>query len=482
MGSIIFPPPKLLWQPLRNDGNGILFVGETGVRFETVWHAHRRGSSAEEIVGQFEKLNLPDVYAVLAWAYRHPEDVKAYLQDRDRDHDRDHDPSPSLKECPGCRTKVPSAALCCSCIWNFYPFPLMYLSSSDSSNLLLEDPLRSIRSFLRILLRIGLWLQVPYVVIMFVILVILDSDFFIPILVVAILSALAYWFTFVLWAGFMPSRVTNALYLRSFRKDPDTVQIRIAIQEALGPSFRLSGIRDPRRRRVRLHEMLNPALLAMRYCTPKFLDLEAGDDWKARLWNSAQRADLVFIDISDLTSSVVEEIQLTSQCIELERLVFVGRPSTDEEHIKDLVTSCLPVGVSAQGINVLIWNNTTLGRRAFSQRVRELEIGSTKSKHTGFLPPPVWCDPPPKKVPLIRRKAFQYGLGMLLANLAFGVGGALATKARVGVAVGVYALLLVNMIVYIRDVGVTYLRRKAMWRLLVAGIFLCISLLVLVYL
>src|SRR4051812_23664229 len=46
----------------------------------------------------------------------------------------------------------------------------------------------------------------------------------------------------------LPTQPTSAIYLRSFRNDPVAYPIRTAIAQALGPDFRLSGIRDPRRR------------------------------------------------------------------------------------------------------------------------------------------------------------------------------------------------------------------------------------------
>jgi uncharacterized protein (DUF433 family) len=69
--------------PLRDDGHGGLRVGQTRVSLETVWHLHQQGASPAEIIQAFDTLALADVYAVLAWALRHPEDVDAYLKRRD---------------------------------------------------------------------------------------------------------------------------------------------------------------------------------------------------------------------------------------------------------------------------------------------------------------------------------------------------------------------------------------------------------------
>ena len=96
----------------------------------------------------------------------------------------------------------------------------------------------------------------------------------------------AYWGNLVWWRAFAPRRQTDVLYLRSFQNDPESWPIRVAIQDTLGDRVRLSGIRDPRRRGMSIQDGLSPWLRAMRHCTPKFMDLEAENDWQSRLWNS----------------------------------------------------------------------------------------------------------------------------------------------------------------------------------------------------
>jgi hypothetical protein len=59
-----------------------------GVSLESVWHLHQQGASPADIVRAFDTLQLADVYAVLAWALRHSEDVDAYLKRRDQEADQ----------------------------------------------------------------------------------------------------------------------------------------------------------------------------------------------------------------------------------------------------------------------------------------------------------------------------------------------------------------------------------------------------------
>jgi uncharacterized protein (DUF433 family) len=71
--------------PLRDDGYGGLRVGQTRVSFESVWQMYQQGASPADIVRTFDTLHPADVFAVLAWALRHPDDVAAYLKERQDD-------------------------------------------------------------------------------------------------------------------------------------------------------------------------------------------------------------------------------------------------------------------------------------------------------------------------------------------------------------------------------------------------------------
>jgi uncharacterized protein (DUF433 family) len=66
--------------PLRELENGQLRVGTTRVPLETVIAAFDLGALPEEIVYRYDTLQLPDVYAVLAYVLQHREEVDAYLR------------------------------------------------------------------------------------------------------------------------------------------------------------------------------------------------------------------------------------------------------------------------------------------------------------------------------------------------------------------------------------------------------------------
>jgi hypothetical protein len=129
-----------------------------------------------------------------------------------------------------------------------------------------------------------------------------------------------------------PSGKPNAIYLRAFRTDKSTAKLRAELAAILGPGFRLSGIRPPREKTSMFIRFLVPGLVAMRYAGSKVMELEAGDDWMARLWKTYQTTRLVLIDVRDVTVHVHQEIQMTLQTVGPSRCVFlIGQEKTQSE-------------------------------------------------------------------------------------------------------------------------------------------------------
>ncbi len=67
--------------PLRTDADNTIRIGQTRVPLETLMHSWNSGSSPEEIVEAFPALHLDDVYAVIAYVLRHPDQIKSYLEE-----------------------------------------------------------------------------------------------------------------------------------------------------------------------------------------------------------------------------------------------------------------------------------------------------------------------------------------------------------------------------------------------------------------
>lgn len=90
-----------------------------------------------------------------------------------------------------------------------------------------------------------------------------------------------------------PTGRPNAIYLRAFRTDTATAKLRAVIAAILGPDFRLSGIRPPSERSSVVTHFALPGFLALKYGGSKFMELEAGEDWMARLWKTYHATRLV---------------------------------------------------------------------------------------------------------------------------------------------------------------------------------------------
>jgi uncharacterized protein (DUF433 family) len=70
--------------PVQADEDGVLRVGGTRVRLDTVIGAFKNGCAAEEILLKYPSLKLTDIYAVITYYLWHREAVEAYVEDRAR--------------------------------------------------------------------------------------------------------------------------------------------------------------------------------------------------------------------------------------------------------------------------------------------------------------------------------------------------------------------------------------------------------------
>ncbi len=68
--------------PLQTDEDGVIRVGGTRVRLDTVIGAFHNGCTAEEILLKYPALQLTDIYAVITYYLWNRADVDAYLEAR----------------------------------------------------------------------------------------------------------------------------------------------------------------------------------------------------------------------------------------------------------------------------------------------------------------------------------------------------------------------------------------------------------------
>jgi hypothetical protein len=133
---------------------------------------------------------------------------------------------------------------------------------------------------------------------------------------------------------------TPVFYLRSFRSDTSTMQLRAMLRAVLGPQHRLTGIRPPARRSAFVVRVLFMLREGFRSIGSPWLELEAADDdWMLRLLASYRKARFVFIDVRDLTPLVETEIRLSYLAFGVERCVFVTGETRTVEHWRKIVSA-----------------------------------------------------------------------------------------------------------------------------------------------
>jgi uncharacterized protein (DUF433 family) len=69
--------------PLSMDATGTVRVHGTRLTLDTVLGAYERGDTPQEIVEGFPDLSLADVHAIIAYYFRHREEIDAYLREGD---------------------------------------------------------------------------------------------------------------------------------------------------------------------------------------------------------------------------------------------------------------------------------------------------------------------------------------------------------------------------------------------------------------
>jgi uncharacterized protein (DUF433 family) len=65
--------------PLRVDEHGVMRIGQTRVRLDTAITAWQQGESPEQIVENFDALDLADVYTVIGYYLYHRAEVDEYI-------------------------------------------------------------------------------------------------------------------------------------------------------------------------------------------------------------------------------------------------------------------------------------------------------------------------------------------------------------------------------------------------------------------
>jgi uncharacterized protein (DUF433 family) len=101
-------PLKILTDPvpLFPDEDGVVRVGGTRVRLDTVVYAFNQGASAEEILQKYPTLALADIYATISYYLQHRSCVDDYLKERQQEHDRVRQLNESRSDPAGLRERL----------------------------------------------------------------------------------------------------------------------------------------------------------------------------------------------------------------------------------------------------------------------------------------------------------------------------------------------------------------------------------------
>src|SRR5262245_40680701 len=71
--------------PLREEPEGTVRIGKTGVTLHILLGAYKMGQTADEIADSYQTLQLADIHAVIDYYLRHQAEVDAYLERRQRE-------------------------------------------------------------------------------------------------------------------------------------------------------------------------------------------------------------------------------------------------------------------------------------------------------------------------------------------------------------------------------------------------------------
>ena len=85
MSALAFEPISV---PLYRDEDGVIRVGDTRIILEAILGEHSAGKGAEAIADDFPPLAPADIYAVLAYYYRHRAAMDEYLRERRNEAER----------------------------------------------------------------------------------------------------------------------------------------------------------------------------------------------------------------------------------------------------------------------------------------------------------------------------------------------------------------------------------------------------------
>src|SRR5687768_10276277 len=71
--------------PFRKDPGGVIRIGHSRVSLDLIVEQYENGMTPEALVSAYDCLTLADVHAAIAYYLRHPDQVRAYLKQREEE-------------------------------------------------------------------------------------------------------------------------------------------------------------------------------------------------------------------------------------------------------------------------------------------------------------------------------------------------------------------------------------------------------------
>ena len=192
---------------------------------------------------------------------------------------------------------------------------------------------------------------------------------------------------------FKPVFGKTVFYLRAFRSDNAAKELRLLIRAALGPSYRLSGIRPPSKRSSWWSRLLSTTATGLRYLQSNDFEMEASDhNWMARLLASYAKAPFVFIDVRDLTTHVEDEVRLSYLAMGSQRSIFIVDPTSTENAWREKIGVILAISPELRdGLKLISYpgdgseDAADFVRKTFD-RVQEVPPGFRTSRQPSISP------------------------------------------------------------------------------------------------
>jgi type II secretion system protein G len=156
------------------------------------------------------------------------------------------------------------------------------------------------------------------------------------------------------WLLMAEGKKDLCIFLRAFRTDASSDQLRAWLKAAMGQHFRFGGIRPPAERVSFWVTLMSPLFTGLRYLGTRQFEMVAPDhNWMARLLATFAETRVVFIDIRDITPHVLDEIALAWQVFGANRIIFIVDDTRSEADWRKRIRQ--QIATEDADVHMLVW-------------------------------------------------------------------------------------------------------------------------------